>query len=354
MCTLDARTEHKLGYNRCTLNCTQNAYMATFTRLPSGKWRVQVRSKGVYRGSTFKLKSEARAWAASIESQVGQQGLIVTKATLGDLIDRYMDEMVGGAGKSRNLRLLKRELGHIRLDQLRQLHIEQWAKDRVKTVAASTVAFYLSHLNTVLAYGRDDRKLDIPDGIAKAVRSGLRRTGHDTATRRRERLPTQDELDRLYKHWAGSRTKMPMEEITRFAIGSCMRVAEITRITYEDLDRSAKTIIIRQRKNPKQKMDEVVPLIGEAWEILKDKAGTGRIYPYRSEAISRNFAIACEATGVEDLHFHDLRHAGITQLFQMGLSIQLVAIVSGHKSWEHLKRYTQLTAADVHGALKGK
>ncbi|MGA9412261.1 MAG: tyrosine-type recombinase/integrase [Roseobacter sp.] len=59
------------------------------------------------------------------------------------------------------------------------------------------------------------------------------------------------------------------------------------------------------------------------------------------------------ACGIEDLHFHDLRHLAITELFRAGLPVQLVAVVSGHKDWKHLKRYTQLCAADVHAALAG-
>ena len=43
--------------------------MPTFSQLPSGKWRVQVRRAGIYRAATFPTKREARDWAAGIESQ---------------------------------------------------------------------------------------------------------------------------------------------------------------------------------------------------------------------------------------------------------------------------------------------
>lgn len=43
--------------------------MPTFSQLPSGKWRVQVRRAGIYRAATFEKKSEARDWAAGIENQ---------------------------------------------------------------------------------------------------------------------------------------------------------------------------------------------------------------------------------------------------------------------------------------------
>lgn len=41
-------------------------------------------------------------------------------------------------------------------------------------------------------------------------------------------------------------------------------------------------------------------------------------------------------------------HEGISRLFEQGYQIQEVALVSGHKSWKNLKRYTQLRAVDLH------
>lgn len=46
--------------------------------------------------------------------------------------------------------------------------------------------------------------------------------------------------------------------------------------------------------------------------------------------------------GIKDLHFHDLRHEGISRLFEMAQTIPQVASVSGHRSWQSLKRYTNM------------
>lgn len=46
--------------------------------------------------------------------------------------------------------------------------------------------------------------------------------------------------------------------------------------------------------------------------------------------------------GIKDLHFHDLRHEGISRLFEMAQTIPQVASVSGHRSWQSLKRYTHM------------
>ena len=66
------------------------------------------------------------------------------------------------------------------------------------------------------------------------------------------------------------------------------------------------------------------------------------IFPYSPDAITANFTRACKLLGIEDLHFHDLRHDGISRLFEMGWNIPHVAAVSGHRSWVTLKRYTHI------------
>jgi integrase len=49
-----------------------------------------------------------------------------------------------------------------------------------------------------------------------------------------------------------------------------------------------------------------------------------------------------ETQAIDDLHFHDLRHDGISRLFEMGKTIPQAASVSGHKSWQSLQRYAHL------------
>jgi len=67
-----------------------------------------------------------------------------------------------------------------------------------------------------------------------------------------------------------------------------------------------------------------------------------RIFPYSTDAISAAFTRACKILGIEYLRFHDLRHEGISRLFEIGRTIPQTAAVSGHRSWTSLKRYTHI------------
>ena len=51
-----------------------------------------------------------------------------------------------------------------------------------------------------------------------------------------------------------------------------MRVGEIYRVTQRDFKDDRKELIIRNRKHPKLKnFDQTIPLIGGAFEILRDR-----------------------------------------------------------------------------------
>jgi integrase len=72
-----------------------------------------------------------------------------------------------------------------------------------------------------------------------------------------------------------------------------------------------------------------------------------RIFPYKETSVSRSFLRATRLLGIDNLHFHDLRHEAISRLFERGYAIQEVALFSLHQSWEQLRKYTHLRAEDI-------
>lgn len=64
--------------------------------------------------------------------------------------------------------------------------------------------------------------------------------------------------------------------------------------------------------------------------------------------MSASFTRACHFLEIDDLHFHDLRHDGVSRLFEMGWDIPKVASVSGHRDWNPMRRYTHLKGSGDH------
>lgn len=134
-----------------------------------------------------------------------------------------------------------------------------------------------------------------------------------------------------------------MYKIVPFAIVSTRRQEEITLLRWSDLD--GDRITVRKMKDPRNKdrNDVRCELKPEAAAIIASMPRVDdRIFPFNSDTISANFTRACQFLGIDDLHFHDLRHDGISWLFEMGRTIPQVASVSGHRSWSSLQRYTHI------------
>jgi integrase len=138
--------------------------------------------------------------------------------------------------------------------------------------------------------------------------------------------------------------------LVEFALATAMRLGEIVSVEWEDIDHNQRTILIRDRKHPRSKYgnSDLVPLLPEAWSILQASSRLdGRIFPYNAHSVSRAFWEACKFLKIDNLRFHDLRHEAISRLFEKGLNIHQVAVISGHKDWKSLKRYTHIHPVSV-------
>jgi len=118
-------------------------------------------------------------------------------------------------------------------------------------------------------------------------------------------------------------------------------------------------VTLRDRKDPRQKKsnDQRIPLLSvcgyDAMALIEEQRTIrsnedDRIFSYNHRSVGTAFRRACQDLEIEDLHFHDLRHEGTSRLFEAGFSIQHVALVTGHKDWKMLRRYTHLKPESLH------
>ena len=70
--------------------------------------------------------------------------------------------------------------------------------------------------------------------------------------------------------------------------------------------------------------------------------------------LERRFGHQCRDLKIDDFHFHDLRHEGTSRLFEAGFSTEQVSLVTGHKDWKMLRRYTHLKPEALHNARAGE
>jgi hypothetical protein len=70
--------------------------------------------------------------------------------------------------------------------------------------------------------------------------------------------------------------------------------------------------------------------------------GKGRVVPCNPTSVGTAFRRAWVDPDVTDLHFRDLRHDGTSRLFEVGPSIEQVALVTGPRGWKRLRRSTRI------------
>lgn len=328
------------------------------------QWRAQVRRKGFPTETrTFPAKGLATAWAATTESNMlamkHQDARIISKMTLANLIDKYTTEIGAikpfGKNKKAVLAALRVQLGEVMLPALTTERLTQFTQARQRRGAGGvTIAIDLTYLGSVLKTAKNLWRLPVDPTVTAGARSNMQYLGLSPKSRERDRRPTINELDRLTAHYKSvKRQQVPMPELISFAIATAMRLGEIIQLKWADINEGHRTIIIRDRKHPSEKVgnDQEVPLLGIAFDIAMRQPRDdeeGRIFPVREGTVSSIFPRACTRLGIVDLRFHDLRHEGVSRLFEQGYSIEQVALVSGHRDWKMLSRYLHLRAKDLH------
>lgn len=79
--------------------------------------------------------------------------------------------------------------------------------------------------------------------------------------------------------------------------------------------------------------------------------GPGR-RPYRRDRIGKVFRKAASASGLQDFHFHDLRHHGATMALNRGFTAPIVMALGGWKTERMMRRYAAVTDATLRAAAE--
>lgn len=321
------------------------------------KWRAQVRRKGhAAKCKTFRTKAAAEAWAREVETRIDAGEVLAQPGDLrmSRVIEAYREMREASrpiddhSNEHYVLRRLDNELGDKRAATLKPEDLVAYCTARKEDGAGPyTINMDVSKLGTVMRYASVYLSVALPDvvGAARPLLHHLRLIGGGG---KRERRPGEDELHRVVEHLAKEYGQI-YADVVAFGAVTAMRRGEICEIKWGNVD-EAKRLVGAWRKHPrKAKVWELVPLLGEAWNIVQRQPKVDdRIFPVHPQTLSKYFRETVVSLGIPDLHFHDLRHEGTSRLFEEGFSIEQVALVTGHKDWRHLRRYTNLRPEDLH------
>ncbi|WP_411994404.1 site-specific integrase [Agarivorans sp. DSG3-1] len=340
------------------------------------KARVRLTSHGkrlFEQSKTFTSEKQARHWATNLSFQLEKDGIPNTQPKdmtilIGDLITLYLNDPITSADIGRSKfavlsRLRAYDIALLRADLLTANDLVNHCRIRKEEATQplpQTIYHDITYLKSVIdvagpMFGYSANINAHGEAIPTLVRYGL--IGR---SQRRERRPTTEELriveEGLIRRQSHRAAHIPLVDIFHLSIYTCMRLGEITRIEWNDLNLDSSTLTIRNRKDPRNKRgnDCTIPLFHEAKEIfLRQPKTESRIFPFKRESIGAAWQRVCREKGIKDLRYHDLRAEGACQLFEKGLNIVEVSKITGHKDINVLNNvYLRLGVQTLHTVSK--
>ncbi len=317
--------------------------MATFRKLPSGKWQAQIARKGIRKSASFATKREARDWAARQEYLTTNAEPAQTSLTLKDAFERYArEESPKRRGERweviRLARLSLDRIAHERLADLEPADFADWRDRRSGQVAPGTVSREMALMSSVLTTARREWGL-----ISHNPISDIRKPASPPP---RDRRVYDAEIDRLVEAGGMDLTRATARAVHafRFAVETAMRSGEIVGLTEDTVDRNTRVATLPRTKNGTARK---VPLSMAALGLLDSLPKTdGPLFDLTNQQIDVLFRKARDRAGIENLHFHDSRHEAITRLARK-LDVLSLARIVGHKDIKMLMIYYNETAEDL-------
>lgn len=319
-------------------------------------YRVRVRLLGEpIRTRTFKRKTDAAAWAASVESDLGRGAFVPTTAdrrrTLADLIDKFNKEHLPTKAHNKSAAKVRAYLdwwneraGFVTLDKLTPTTIATYKsaltaqKSRLGgTLSGATVNRHLAALSAVCKWAWKELRW-LPSNPVLAVSKRAENPGV-------VRFLSDDERKELLKAARASDDRNILTAIV-LSLATGARAGNIRALRWEDVDLEKMTIAFPDTKNGTPRR---VPVVGIAQDVLrahhdKDPTKEGWVFKGASDDAPASWESAWRrvrsAAGLENFRWHDLRHTTASYLTMNGASLAEVAEALGHRTLVMAKRYS--------------
>ncbi len=328
-------------------------------------WGLRVRRKGHFYSDTFLTKTTAVKTGNRIAAQMDDGSYVPPSAisnqiTLADALDRFLEELPTDTERQRTYKgdkashatqIKKFKFVKLPLTLIRKSHIREFREERKKTCSANTVHNNMNTISKVYSYAISE--WDIPTsnpvtGINKLPKSEPRK----------RRLEEGEEA--LILNEAKKRTnQLWFAPLIEFLLATGMRLGEVSHISPDQVFLEKRQVYLEKTKT---NFPRKVPLPERAKSILQDFKphwGKERVFHVTSNTASSvwlEFKADLLEKGLlkKDLHLHDLRHEGISNLFEMKnthgqplLTVAHIRLTTGHKDINTLVNVYANFTADV-------
>ncbi len=326
-------------------------------RTTAGSWQAIVRKKGhPTESKSFRRKADAEKGEADVLNRMNRDVFVSAKeaerTTLGELLQRYLDERVpllrdpkreGNRVKA----LMRRPIACRIVATIRPSDIAEFVRSRqAEGVGGNTIRLDVAVLSKLFNVARVDWGYESLGNPTEKVSRPKVARGRD----RRIRGP---------KEWKAllKAASQPFRLVLRFARHTAMRREEMADLVWEHVNLEKRSAYLPRTKNGDPR---TVPLSPRALAVLR-LAGpkpSGSVFSMSADAMTQAMEAARKRAGIEDLHLHDLRHEATSRLFEStNLDAMEIRSITGHRNMQMLLRYSHLRterlAARLAGAKRG-
>lgn len=316
--------------------------MASINSIGKGRWRAQVARKGVRRSKIFDSKQAAKDWAARQEYLILNSEHVAQKATFGEVMNRYANEVSPTKrGERWEIIRLKRFRQHpiadVPISELRPQDFAEWRDARLKDVAPASVNREMVLMSAVLTVARKEWGL-----IDQNPMADVRKPSKPPP---RDRIATDREMEALALSAGEDLTKATARAFQAFlfAIETGMRAGEIVGLRWEQVDLERRVAHLPKTKNG---FPRDVPLSSEAVRLIEALPYADPVFRLSGQKLDALWRKLRNRAAVADLHFHDSRHMAVTRLAKK-LDVLDLARMIGHRNVSQLLAYYNASASDI-------
>lgn len=328
--------------------------MATFYRLPSGRWRAQIKARGVRESESFATKTGAVRWAAAREAQIEHEASAApaSRYALSDVLTKYRDEVTptkrGARPERTRIDAILRHypgLVSVKLAALTPERLGQWRDERLAEVKPATVTRYMTVITSALEHARREWRW-----LAVNPMRDVRKPG---AVPHRERTIQWREIRRLLKvaRYSSGPCRTMTEATARamlFAARTGVRAGELCALTWADV--RADYVILHTSKIGEGRH---VPLSRAARRVLEGMRGWDpeRVFALRRQTLDALFRKLRARAGLSGFTFHDTRHTAAT-IISRKVDVLTLCKIFGWKDLKRALTYYNPTASEIAKRLK--
>jgi len=145
--------------------------------------------------------------------------------------------------------------------------------------------------------------------------------------------------------------------MTLISLHTGMRKGEVLKLKWENVDFEAQEITIVETKDDEDRVVPMNPFLFNLLFTLKSQDGKSE-YVFMNPRtgthyveIKRGFTSGLKKAGIQDFHFHDLRHTYASRLVRNGVDLNTVKELLGHSSITTTQRYLHSQAEQKREAV---